>query len=364
MIPEHRKRQPAVGFPDGWTFAFEHVEEETDPEIHDDIVGLRIISGAGVRYKSVDAAMNRHLKQLEALEYTKSMFYHQIGAKMLELDKVNPLWNQGWCREWIDVDGVTQVMYGIITKVEMDKAENRKKFTVTYDEHTWKLVNSLPTCSGGVKAPESVVLEEEMVWGGHLLFQQKTRRIGTVEGVAEFPVHPFHITWRVPEYYRSEMVHHERQDGSKSAESVPCVNIIYNGFQLTFTARKSTIPDAGYGVFLSCKPILASIQGPTHFELSAGELLDFGVYAPFRSEDKRDDHEFLLKNFIHNFACEEYSFESADGHDVVFDITDDNTGKPHFEALRHITPYVNEICGLSQIPVVNARLVFPFQIRT
>jgi hypothetical protein len=80
---------------------------------------------------------------------------------------------------------------------------------------------------------------------------------------------------------------------------------------------------------------------PRPFWLKAGELLDLGVYAPFRVQDKKLEAVFFAKNFVHSRKPEEWSFNAGDSR-YQLDITDDATGNIHELALAHIPAYVNE----------------------
>jgi hypothetical protein len=64
--------------------------------------------------------------------------------------------------------------------------------------------------------------------------------------------------------------------------------------------------NADYGVFLFVEPSLKEANAPTNFELQTGELMDFGVY------HKKNDHAFLMKNFVHGFKCEEDTFKTGE----------------------------------------------------
>ncbi len=54
-----------MGFPEGWFFFFEQADADTNPEIHPDVLGLRLISSKGVKYRSVGAAVNCHQRVFE-----------------------------------------------------------------------------------------------------------------------------------------------------------------------------------------------------------------------------------------------------------------------------------------------------------
>jgi len=89
--------------------------------------------------------------------------------------------------------------------------------------------------------------------------------------------------------------------------------------------------------------------------LNESEMLDLGVYAPFRSQDLKLQSVFLLKNYVHALKCEEWSFDVGGKDDSLqYDITDDYTGDIHEIAAKHIPAYVNE-CKMENTPTVHAR---------
>jgi hypothetical protein len=115
----------------------------------------------------------------------------------------------------------------------------------------------------------------------------------------------------VPPFYVSWLVRDERNEIPMQDIGVfPVLNMFFRGCHLVFTVNASSIPNVGNGVFLTCK----TLRGEPFFELAAGELLDIGVYAPYRSEDRRKEHIWLLKNFVHSRKCEEFDL----GTFVVF----------------------------------------------
>lgn len=127
----------------------------------------------------------------------------------------------------------------------------------------------------------------------------------------------------------------------------PCLTLSVRGYHLVLSVKPSTIPNAGNGVFLSCKPAVGHEEGDDcedeqeHFDLDAGELLDLGIYAPCRIQDKKPAAAFTVKNFVHSNKCEEFSFGPKDTG-FQLDITDDTTGELHDIAKARIHPYVNE----------------------
>jgi hypothetical protein len=208
---------------------------------------------------------------------------------------------------------------------------------------------------------QSVILPicERIAWGGCLSFQRES---GSDERNRLDEEAPFHTHWIAPRAYRRELIKQRSgRDGTHVDSVLPRVvirhRLRHTGlFKLEFTVKTSTIENAGYGVFLSCRPMMSEHDDSTYFELPAGELLDFGIYAPFRTQDKKSDAEFQVLNFIHNFKCEEYSFDTADDDDGhCFDITDEITGGLHIEARKHVLPFVNEIRSGDDIPMAHAK---------
>jgi hypothetical protein len=353
-VAEHEKSQPAPAFPPGWLFFFETGDPE--PGIHSELLGLRLVSDEGVKYKSVDAAINRHTNQLQRVK--KHVFYKHIGVSLLDTVIVHPLAGQGFCREWINIHGQRQEIYGTITKVETDNVEDQLKFTVVYDEESLEHVNVSDSGCGGLLVPTCDIICERIAWGGCLSFRRES---GSDKRNLLNEDAPFHTHWIAPRAYRRELSNQRSGRDGTHVDSVPRVvirhRLHHHGlFKLEFTVKTSTIENAGLGVFLSCRPMMREPDDSTYFELPAGELLDFGIYAPFRTQDKKSDAEFQVLNFIHNFKCEEYKFDTADDDDGhCFDITDEITGDLHMEARKHVLPFVNEIRSGDEIPMVHAK---------
>jgi hypothetical protein len=116
------------------------------------------------------------------------------------------------------------------------------------------------------------------------------------------------------------------------------------GFRLELNVKPSRIPNAGYGVFLSCMKLMEDASDDETvdaFVLKAGELVDLGIYAPFRIQDKKPEAVTFVKNFVHSYKIEKWAFNAKDIR-YQLDITDDATGNLHAAAKSHIPAYVNE----------------------
>jgi hypothetical protein len=305
------------------------------------------VSAAGIKYNSVGAAFNRHTRQLENTKEWKPEFYQHIGASLDSLT-FHPLEGEGFYRQWINIHGKAKQLYGSITKVENDNVEDELKFTVTYDKNSRKMANASDSGCGGNLVPSCETIDQRIALGGCLSFLIKT---GSNER-SLIDQAPFHTRWIAPDDYHRELVHQRSGRDGTDVDSFPQVVIHHGLFELRFNVKTSTIQNAGCGVFLSCRPLLGKPDLAAYFELKPGELLDFGIYAPYRTQDKKSDYLHLILNFIHNFKTEEYSFDTPEG-DQSFDITDEVTGELHMEARKHVPPFVNEITG-SNIPEVHA----------
>jgi hypothetical protein len=76
-IPDKRKKQPAVGFPQGWTFYFTNADSVQPTPL----ARLVLVSPKNLPLRSVDSAINRHKRLLAMSIHTlKRDFYAHIGA--------------------------------------------------------------------------------------------------------------------------------------------------------------------------------------------------------------------------------------------------------------------------------------------
>ncbi|CAB9507681.1 expressed unknown protein [Seminavis robusta] len=324
------KAQPAKYLPEGWTFYY------TDPKKlprvasseHTGLEGLVLLSPGGRSFSSVETAVPYLGPTItDAAEAARS-FYRMVGCHATVQVQDHPLLGKGYKQSWIDVTGNKKVIYGKIVGVENELLLGGiKRFTIEYLDASRALANA-GFSQSGVTVPKAQANVDEMTaYGGCLAYNPNVVRAHET---------PFFFSWLVPEYRHEDFIVDEDDMWT------PRLTLQFRGFHLCFTAKKSSIPNAGKGVFVSC----TSLMGDSNdvFQLRPGELLDLGVYAPFRREDRKASHVFLLKNFLHGSICEEWNFDTTDD-DHLFDITDDATGKLHDIANRHIPAYVNETDG-------------------
>jgi hypothetical protein len=261
----------------------------------------------------------------------------------------HPLVGGLFWKEWIRVDGSLACLTGRVTKVVKDMVnDGEEKFTVVFEDETRNILNE--SNRGKLNVPDSLDFDSDYSWDGCL----HTGLVGP-PSIGLLSKAPFHTKWITPRSYRRKMVTVEGTRVPWVGE-VPCLEITHKGYLLRFTVKESTIENAGFGVFLSVHRIAKCAQIPEEFTLAAGELLDFGVYAPFRNEDYRGDHEHFIKSIIHSYKNESYTFESRESESYL-DITDNMTGELHSVARKHVPPFVNEIKDPEHhVPSVHARI--------
>jgi hypothetical protein len=348
QLAEDEKAQPATGFPEGWRFYFTDYRElpwykaadeqgRMDYMKTKELVGLVLLSPTGERFRSVEAASNELRATLDSegdFVRVKRDFYKSIGHVTVNKSRNHVLIGKAFCQEWTDFQGQKKVIYGTITECKDDDHAGGNTLTVFWNQESRSLVNSIQSISA---VPETLEVTEVVAVGGCVPYDA---------GALDYVDAP--QRWLVPKMRKEELVRQE--DGSR----LPRLKLIVDEFLLDFRTARSSIPNAGHGVFVSCRRLAGSAPC---FELAPGKLLDLGVYAPFRSEDRRKYHIFLIKNFVHSLKCEERTFELGEGKDTddfIFDITCDRTGDLHELAKRHITAYVNETNGVD-VPTVHAR---------
>jgi hypothetical protein len=255
------------------------------------------------------------------------------------------LFLQGYAREWIDVRGRPKYTFGRIEECEQDYFDRDcSYFTVKYDVLSRN--DLLGTGETSIPGTDTAV-PEKAAWGGCLLYDSKCSEINQIPRSLSNASAPFHFHWVLPSSRTETRVVSEDPAGP-----VRSFSMIVRGVRLEIQAKKSLIPNSGLGVFVKASVRNSAVLATTpvdYFELKPGELVDLGVYAPLRPEDRTNDDICLFKNFMHNWEVESWSFEQAAHHKGkncdVFDITDDWSGDLHSLARENVLVYVNETDG-------------------
>ena len=220
----------------------------------------------GLVYSNMEHLFRRY-PQLDDLYAKREIFSNQVGPLMVPIHD-NLLLGLGFSREWINVNGQRLHLSGVIRAVQYDAVKGDYEFKVVWDEHSRDLVNGLYNVCKFLQVPETECFQESNALGGHYLDNTKRGREEDSRQMMQiFLDQNYHESWLVPD------LSHESSDlDGETGDVVPVLTMVFRGFQLVFRAKKSTIPNAGYGVFVTVK----SMRGETHFELEPGQLLDIG----------------------------------------------------------------------------------------
>ena len=251
------------------------------------------------------------------LEILRSLFEDDLGVPWREPVR-HVLVGEKVRQKWVDRNGRTQETYGTIRACFRRLYDQSLMFDVQYDlKRPWSPENQpeRPTRSLPEQAVFGCLVEHEGIDRDHL---SPTR-------------------WLVP---RSV---HKRLD----ANGRPVLHVGIYRHKLILDVRDSSIPGAGLGVFIRC-------DSPTGapFVLRPCDFLDLGPYGPLVPTDIKGRAVQLVKNFLHDWKPQRYSFARVSGDDV--DITDDNTGELHQTAQRSVLSYVNEVSTQHEAPTILA----------
>jgi hypothetical protein len=235
------------------------------------------------------------------------------GVQLRKYVHTHQLIGQGYFRQWLDVDGVRQEIYGKIVNCwlgfdkDMDGEEHF--FTVEYDNFCAPLHANIPVADHNVPGAAA--------WGGYIAYCHVMQLKQPVSQV------PFHFKWILPSKPKGKTI------------------LIHEGFALQFYVEKSGKRDAGRGLWVICKQ-LATTPKQAEFILPEGHLLCIGPYGPFSADDRKSEVVYLVKNFIHLGAASTWSFARASHENGHIDVTDDWFGLLCKEAEERLVVYTNE----------------------
>jgi hypothetical protein len=235
---------------------------------------------------------------------------------------------------WTNLNRQDRFLLGKI--VECEKCEQSGEVTgvkVIYSPQLRQLLN-LSSIGSWLAVPESQVLPYHLALGGCILYEKQVKGNANYLPAGQL----FYWSWITPDLSHEELIHNNFLGG------LPRLTLLLRGFRLELNVKRSRIPMSGYGVFLRCVRLLKDASEDSSsdaFVLKAGELVDLGVYAPFRIEDKKLEAVCFVKNFVHYYKPEKWYFDASDTR-YHLDITDDVTGDLHAGAMSHIPTYVNE----------------------
>jgi hypothetical protein len=382
---------PGARFPDGWKFVIDPTVEGfqscrepiADPSIegYTGAKGLKILTGLKIlpptvsrgTYYSVEGAKSHYQKSLK--DVCAQPFYAHIGVvavsgsrheidynisddesiltrphKMHRTQEIFPdeiesttdhfLVGRNVCFVWTNLKREDRILYGKVAECERNVHSGEvSHFKVIYSPQYRQVLNS-NAIGHWLAVPESQVLPYPLVLGGCILYEKHAQVTNEMSLLRSYLPNdkPFYWSWISPDLSHEELI------DNNFGGPLPRLTLMLRGFRLELNVKPSGIPNAGYGVFLRSVRLLedASDDHPVDsFMLGAGELVDLGVYAPFRIEDKKLEAVSFVKNFVHCYKIEKWYFDASDTR-FHLDITDDVTGDLHTAAMSHIPAYVNE----------------------
>ena len=343
-----RRAQPAVGFSAGWMFY--SVGRRLIPSLrignNDAVSGIRIISPEGRVYTSIEQAASHGASSQINKDAAMQHFRSHVGLARYEVDLSHFLIGRGYCCEWTNAQGRNQIIYGVVSRCI--KSAEAVKFTINYNEDSHAFINQ----TFGCEINPSQEISSDLAWGGCLNYERKTKvRRSSASVIKHLRKDMLCRYLIVPDMRKEEIVEY-------NGAMLPKLTFVVRGHQLVFNVKQSTIPNAGYGVFVRCKSLTNDFSSKADcaraFLLKAGELLDMGVYGPLRPEDEKLVHVHSIKSYIFSGKNEEWCFTGA-SEDSVYDVTDDKTGEVHDLALRNCLTYINE-CGPDDAPTIHMEL--------
>ncbi|KAL7576260.1 hypothetical protein ACA910_018089 [Epithemia clementina (nom. ined.)] len=341
--------KPIPNFPSQLRYHFTEALSKLDfSPLHPALVGFSVVDlkSRHRKFSCIESAgvfagvSTKNIRKAE-----KDIYVECLGLKIRQSEE-NVLVGKGYCRQWLQLHGRHAFIYGIVESCERDRFDERLVFQVRYTEESLASISTATVCSSISKVSE---VGERVAWAGCQLYEEKVCcQNGITAALADTNCAP--LRWMLPEMIRYD---HLPPDRFSNGDWRPKQTMIFRGFKLELETRKSSIPNAGLGVFLRCTSVDNSPRDT--FELPNGEMLDIGTYAPLTCNDFKDGSLFLFKNFIYDGSCEGWSFDAAgcEPGRKLFDITDDATGELHDTARMNALSYVNETNGI-EIPSVRA----------
>ena len=333
-IPIEERKQPLSGPLKGFSYYITAPSQSTlvqrTPAAHPDLEGLVIMEDkSGTMYGTIrDACRSLNLSPEVLQEAEANLYCHTLGVSLTkEID--HHLLGKGFYQEWRNCTGKRKEVHGTISSCRKDELDDSLLFTVTINDKD---------CQETVVNQSIEINSEEDVWGGFMAYMKKSGQ--NIDMALMRP--PFYRTYILPSQMSSPRYN--------TSTWIPVLACRVNNYLFELEARKSSIRNAGLGLWVTCK--LTCPSSKNVFELPEGTLIDLGVYAT--TNDCKGEHLSLLKNFIHSWTPEIWSYDSTVPYaGSVYDITDDVTGDLQETARRNPIVYVNETDGNS-VPAIYA----------
>lgn len=262
--------------------------------------------------------------------YVPKMWESITGIEMKIDIRDHELVGKGYYQAWTDCQGRTRSVRGRITRCQKSLDTEYLTFHVIREAPP---VSVVADCGAGRQIPAMFTVTQKVAWGGYIAFREEV----TKERPLRNP--PLHYKWITANTRRVF-----KKDGV-----VDSIHLTVGAYRLELRARPSLIPNAGFGLFLTCQT--PSRTQKSSWVLPVGHLIDLGVYAPHLDKDLKSPAVWNVKNLLFSSASECWGFdasESSAGH--MFDISDDVTGNVHPVAAQSLIVYANETDSRVEMP--------------
>ena len=220
-------------------------------------------------------------------------------------------------------------------------------FIVQYDKDVLSHVNkqlqvaTQLSSSNDINIPLIQLISSKQAWGGCISYERLSYiRRDSYSVIQNIDQATSLETWIVPDVQYEEMMSLDAKgeggcdSGSGGQQKLlPQLTVFVRGYKFTFRVKPHG------GVYVSCTTMkLSSPQQEVN--LKPGELIDLGIFAPLDIEsDAKPLPAYLVKNYIHQFKSSQYAVVAGNDN-IVYDITDDDTGELHDVARKHVLSYV------------------------
>ncbi len=293
---------------------------------------------------SEDEVADERLSNTAVVKTRNSSKDKGAGAAKYDQDNiVHFLVNKRYYREWISRDGRTKAIYG---KIESCARGGDDKGKITFNVILDLSVGKWFAFGVRNEAPNARMcnVEESDAWAGYLAYTAQSKGKQFLGPNVCLPKkNTFYRHYILP-----TMIH--------ACPQQRIIDLVVKGHHLQLKAKESKVPNGGLGLFITATPLatIFSLCNQVALVFEEGELVDLGVYGPLRTEDLKPNHVLIVKEFVHNWKAEAWSFGSNGKDNLVFDITDDDTGNLSKMAESNILVFTNETDG-NETPSVFAK---------
>ena len=406
-IPIEHKLQGAneLGFPPGWKYCFDDPHKASlvyrPPKrvLSNTLAGLTILSPDGKVFHSLESAFGHmpHSSISDAIKMVQKFLAH-VGSSLYDSVPDHFLVGRNYCIEFTNSQGVINILYGkvmacmrpqTISDNEMTTSGHEEGVEEYVETKSFFIIEYNPSMAKdtsmklGVKVPTIQMITSEAVWGGCISYERRIHCRRDANSVIRSIDQATAVeTWIAPDVRIEDLVEHQLVDDIGMV-SLPQLTIFSRGYKFVFSVRvkSSTVPvkhhsaadgektkdhsrgsssKQEYGVFASCTTMhdgsTTTLEADQELNLKPGELIDLGLLSPLQNEDKKSLPAFIVKNYCHHLKVGRWNVVSGEDN-VVYDLTNDQTGMLHDVASKRVLSYVRKRQkGDAEVPSMHLRL--------